>query len=97
MARTKKPNLPTGRALNTNEFHTVTPEILALASSFRVSYFLGRGAWDHHDTETLAEAAKIVIKMEAEYSPQYSRPAIVYARFANGWAILVPRAHLFPR
>lgn len=33
MARNKKPNLPAGRALNANEFHTVTPEILALASS----------------------------------------------------------------
>lgn len=95
MRRSKKPYLPAGRALNANEFHTVTPEILKLASSFRVSYFFGRGAWDHHEEATLEKAAETARKMNLEYA-RYGREALIYARFPNGWAILVPKTMLPP-
>lgn len=92
--KTKKAHMPAGAALNANEFHSVTPEILAAATGFRVSYFFGRGAWDHRHVATLADAKVAAAEMNAAYTKEHSRRALVYARFPNGWSILVPPEHL---
>ena len=92
--RIKKPHMPVGAVLNANEFHSITPEILAAASGFRVSYFFGRGAWDHRHVATLADAKAAAAEMNVAYTKEYSRRALVYARFPNGWSILVPPEHL---
>ncbi len=72
----------------------VTPhdaKLIAVASSFTASLFLGRGSFDKIETRTLAEARAATEKLRAAH-PRCTREPMVYAN-AEGASVFVPAGY----